>query len=375
MYRGGNRPITLEEKQLALIRDLCAKGTTDQEFELFMQVCRKSKQDPFLKQIYCVLWPKDNGKSHEMVIITGIGGYRAMAARDHADFAGTDSAIFTYFDPPSFTPAGKRIPESATVIAKRLGGIKNSVTVFWEEYAPANLKAPRSDFWNRMPRVMLGKCAEAQALRKTFPGLSNIFTPEEMDHRYQDVTPQGRQISFAGGVAPSGAIVDERARGKAEQQKILSEKLNHGHPEGSAQAKTAQATLDRVEAEDRRLLQAKDVTPKSQPPPPAQKPVSAPQNAFAGASLLTGNLVRVIARTTKNQAEARDVQINGTHYTCFHKSLFKHLDLYGRMGGFMIQAWIDKRGTIQGLKKIGPVFFQPDGKTEVPVEREAGSDG
>jgi phage recombination protein Bet len=287
VYRG-NKPITLEEKQVALIRDLCAKGTNDQEFELFMQVCRKSKLDPFLRQIYCVLWPKDNGRTHEMVIITGIGGYRAMAARDHNDFGGTSAATFSYFDPPSFTPAGKRIPESATVTAFRKGGIQSTGSAYWEEYAPADLRKPRSDFWNRMPKVMLEKCAEAKALRKAFPGLSNIFTPEEMDHRFQDVTPQGRQISIAG-VAPSGAIVDPRAAAKVAQQAVLDEKLNHGHPEGSAQAKTSQATLERVEAEDRRLLQAKDVTPK---PIPTSQPVStakstpiatgAPPGAFPG---------------------------------------------------------------------------------------------
>src|SRR5271166_5652076 len=152
----------LDEKEVQLVRDLCAKGADEQEFQLFMQICRKSKLDPFLKQIYCIIWPTDQGRSHTMVIITGIGGYRMMAARDHADYGGASSATFTWFDPPKTTPAGKRIPESATVEVYSKVGPPITATVYWEELAPKDLTDKRADFWNRMPKNQLEKCAEAK---------------------------------------------------------------------------------------------------------------------------------------------------------------------------------------------------------------------
>jgi phage recombination protein Bet len=364
------RPASLEQKQIDLIRNLYAKNATDEEFELFMQICKSSRQDPLKKEIYFMKFQTKRGP--QMVVVTGIEGYRATAARDHKDYAGADAATFTWFDPPQVTFAKKRIPESATVVVKDTRGNGTSATVWWEELAPSDLKAERSDFWNRMPKNQLEKCAEAKAIRKRFPGRGNIFIREELDQRLQDYTEEGREIHREG-VAPSGRIVDEQIVASAERQKILDEKLRHGHMPGSLGAKNAEAALERVEKEDARLAEAKAVTGARIDAPKEPKPKKEP---FADCKLYTGRLHRVIQSQAKNGAAVLDIQINKEHFKCFHRSMFVHFLEFGRMGGFMVSAYIHKdRRTIEGLKKIGPVMYQDDGKTEVPVGREPGIDG
>jgi len=366
-----HRPVQLTEHQIDLIKRLCARDATPDEFELFLTICKRSRLDPFKKEIYCIIFSKDDPKKRQMVLITGIDGFRSMAARDHKDFGGTSAASYTWFDPPMKTPrAGKLIPETATVTAYRKGGTTATATAYWEEFAPADMTTDRADFWRRMPKLMLEKCAEARALRKCFPGLGNIFTHEEMDQSMQDLSPEGRQI-HEDGVAPSGAIVDQYAMAKAAQQHVLDEKLPHGHAPGSPQAKQAEAALRRVEEEDARLAAAKPVEAKREP----EKPKAAPKSPMAGCTLVSGNLVRVVQSKAANGAAVMDLQIGNTHYKCFHRSLFTRLQEFGVMGGFVIQAFIDQRGTVAGLKKLGPIFYQPDGKTEVEVGREPGSDG
>lgn len=392
------RQVELSSRQVDLIKSLCAKDANLEEFEVFMQIAKSSRLDPFKKEIYCLIFHKDNPEKRQMVIITGIDGYRAMAARDHKDFGGADAATFTFFDPERKTPAQKRIPESATVTVKDTHGGRTTATVWWEELAPKDLSEKRSDFWNRMPKNQLEKCAEAKGIRKRFPGRGNIFIREELDQALQDLTPEGRQI-HTDGVAPSGAIVDRQLADPQRQNAIASLKASnrwcekhqlpkmkcpadeHTAAENEA-AYEAERAFHKAQAkpaepvkgdEDKaRADAAKNVTPKQQP---AQKAKPPKPNPMAGNTLVNGTLVRVIESRAQNGAAVCDVQISNTHYKCFHKSMFANLQMYGRMGGFNIQAFIDKHGTIAGLQKLGPVFYEEDGKTEKKFTREPGQEG
>ena len=81
-------------------------------------------------------------------------------------------------------------------------------TAYWDEFAPLkeewgyvdgnNKKQPTgvkyldtSGNWGRMPRVMIAKCAEAQALRRGWPDdLSNVYESSELDQaKAADVDP------------------------------------------------------------------------------------------------------------------------------------------------------------------------------------------
>lgn len=67
--------------QIDLIKRTVAADCDHTEFDLFMEVARRIGLDPFRKQIYAVVYNKDKPERRKMSIITGIDGYRAVAAR------------------------------------------------------------------------------------------------------------------------------------------------------------------------------------------------------------------------------------------------------------------------------------------------------
>ena len=150
--------------QIDLIKATVAKGTTDDEFALFLYVCKTTGLDPLAKQIYAI---KRGGA---MTMQVGIDGYRLIAARTNAHI-GTDDAIFDSEDSDK--------PRKATTTVYRLvqgHRAPYTATARWEEYAQAN-----NPSWHKMPYLMLAKCSEALALRKAFPAeLSGLYTHEEM---------------------------------------------------------------------------------------------------------------------------------------------------------------------------------------------------
>lgn len=209
-------------RQLELIHNTIAKGLTPAEFDLFMTLAQHTGLDPFRKQIYPLLFSADDPKKRRVVNITSIDGLRAIAFRSRRYRPDDDEPDFSY-------EADLKGP------ANPLGLVRAKVCVFirddgrddwrrvpgvayWDEFAPIKedveggfdwvdtgetwadtgkpkkRKVPRvegatvipqldtSGNWGKMPRLMLAKCAEAQALRKAFPeDLSSLYEASEFD--------------------------------------------------------------------------------------------------------------------------------------------------------------------------------------------------
>ena len=173
----GIREIT--EDQLSLIKKTIAKDATPDELKLFFYDCHRRGVHPLDKLIH---FTKRQGK---YTPITSIDFMRIRAA-DSGEYAGSDDPLFEEL------PAPAKNPSKATVVVYRMVQGQRcpfSATARWAEYAPANIADNSAFMWRKMPFTMLGKCAEALALRKAFPGqLQGLYAKEEMDQA--DSTPR-----------------------------------------------------------------------------------------------------------------------------------------------------------------------------------------
>lgn len=161
--------IQFSNDKIQLLKNTVCKNATDDELQLFLHVCSRTGLDPFRNQIYAVK------RGDKMTIQTGIDGFRLIAERTGKYAPGKE---------PSYTYDVQGKLQSATSFLKKqtVDGTWHEVsaTAFWSEYVQSFGGKP-SNFWQKMPHVMLSKCAEALCLRKAFPGdFSGIYTSEEM---------------------------------------------------------------------------------------------------------------------------------------------------------------------------------------------------
>jgi len=173
----GNGEFTAD--QVDLIKRTIAPGLTNDEMSLYLYHAKKSSLDPLAKQILAI--KRSSQGSSKITIQTSIDGYRLIADRT-GKYAGNDDPVFA---------GNGKYPDSATVtVYKIVQGVRCpfSATARWTEYYPGENAG--GFMWRKMPFLMLGKCAEALALRKAFPAeLSGLYTNEEMDQAQETVVP------------------------------------------------------------------------------------------------------------------------------------------------------------------------------------------
>lgn len=198
--------------QLELIKRTVAKDLNRDEFDMYISVCRRVGLDPFRKQIYANVYNKDKPDKRQVVFITSIDGFRAIAARNRDYRPGEDEPEIVYDEAIKGNDNPKGIVKAVVTVWKLdPGGDWRQIkgVARWEEFAPLKeggkwidsgevwsdsgkpkktfrgdgsfILDPDAKFWRKMPAHMLAKCAEANALRKGWPeDLSGIYAPEEL---------------------------------------------------------------------------------------------------------------------------------------------------------------------------------------------------
>lgn len=166
----------LDSNKLELIKRTICKGATDDELQLFVHACKKTGLDPFMRQIFAVKRWDTSARREVMTIQTGIDGYRLIADRTGKYAPGRDTEF-------GYDGEGRLQWAKAYIKKMTPDGQWHEISAiaFWDEYVQTTKDGKATIFWQKKGHLMLSKCAEALALRKTFPAeLSGIYTKEEM---------------------------------------------------------------------------------------------------------------------------------------------------------------------------------------------------
>jgi phage recombination protein Bet len=167
-------------------------GTPKAQIAVFAQICKERGLSAFSKEIHLV------GYGGRYSVIVGINGFRKIAA-ETGQHAGTDDVKFDVLPDGSFKTAvqlktEKLSPTSATCTVYRIvSGLRVGFThtVLFSEFSTGKNK------WQEMPFQMIGKVAEAFALRKGFSDRLTGLAIEEEAAAMEGNTIQAQQINPA----------------------------------------------------------------------------------------------------------------------------------------------------------------------------------
>lgn len=191
--------ITISDNQIGTVRNTVAKDLNNPEFDLFIALCKRTGLDPFRRQIIPIVFSKDKPDKRKMETIVTRDGYRCIASRCGNYRPKSEAANFTYDDKAKSktNPAGI-ISCSVILHVQDKQGTWHPVygEAYWDEYAPIEKewnwgaekgqkvytgKETLSGNWEKMPRVMIEKCAESAALRAGWPEeFAGLYGEEEM---------------------------------------------------------------------------------------------------------------------------------------------------------------------------------------------------
>lgn len=171
-------------EQIEILKTQIAKGCNNEELKYYLTICKHLDLNPFNRQIYALkrrTWNSDKQAYDEhLTVQMGIDGFRLIAERT-GKYAGSDEPVYTF-------DTNWKLEKATVTVKKLIWGqiVETTAPAYYEEYVQTykdkktQQMIPNSQ-WIKMPRLMLGKCAEALALRKAFPQeLSGVYSEDEV---------------------------------------------------------------------------------------------------------------------------------------------------------------------------------------------------
>lgn len=170
----------------SVVRNYLVSGdkerVTMQEVAMFINLCKFSGLNPWLKEAYCI---KYGSEPATMVV-----GKEAFTKRADANqtYDGQQSGIIVASDDSgeiehrtgTFYLPGEKIVGGWAEVFRKDRKYSTRVEVSFDEYAGRKKDGSLNGQWSKKPATMIRKVAQVQALREAFPGdLAGLYTAEE----------------------------------------------------------------------------------------------------------------------------------------------------------------------------------------------------
>ena len=170
----------------SLVRNYLVSGDKDrvtmQEVAMFINLCKFSGLNPWLKEAYCI---KYGNEPATMVV-----GKEAFLKRgeNNPAYDGIDSGIIVFNDETgeidhrtgTFYLPGEKLVGGWAEVFRKDRSHSTRIEVGFDEYAGRKKDGSLNSQWSKKPATMIRKVAQVQALREAFPSnLTGLYTAEE----------------------------------------------------------------------------------------------------------------------------------------------------------------------------------------------------